>query len=91
MNGTLGNKKKNAVNEYIVALDPIVLILCVIVLVILLPVLLWLGITVLWIAVGLLGGTFTYFFLLNLFGIPAIAIIGGVALALMIWGALLRG
>lgn len=77
--------------DYFIALDPLLLILCVIVLVILLPVLLWLGIAVLWIAAGLLAGTFTYFFLLYLFGIPALAIIGGVAVALMIWGVLLRG
>ncbi|ABS64614.1 hypothetical protein Plav_3007 [Parvibaculum lavamentivorans DS-1] len=76
---------------YLFVLDPIALIAIVAVLVILLPVLLWLGITVLWITLGLLGGAFSYFFLLYLFGIPALAIIGGITVALMIWGALLRG
>lgn len=76
--------------EYFIALDPLLLIVIVILLVVLLPVLLWLGITVLWIALGLLAGTFTYFFLLYLFGIPVLAIVGGVAVAVLIWGALLR-
>ncbi|MEP2829072.1 hypothetical protein [Parvibaculum sp.] len=59
-------------------------------LIILLPVLLWLGITVLWIAAGLFAGTFVYFFLLYLFAIPILAAAGGIAVALMIWAALLR-
>lgn len=57
---------------------------------ILLPVLLWLGIAVLWIAVGLFAGVFVYFFLLYLFAIPILAAAGGIAVALMIWAALLR-
>lgn len=77
--------------EYFVALDPILLILCVVALVILLPVLLWLGIAVLWIAAGLFAGTFTYFFVLYLTGIPILAIAAGVIVAVMIWGALGRG
>lgn len=77
--------------EFIVTLDPILLILCVIALAILLPVLLWLGVAVLWIAAGLLAGTFTYFFVLYLFGIPLLAIAAGIIVAVMIWGALGRG
>ena len=58
--------------------------------IILLPLLLWLGITVLWIGAGLFAGTFVYFFLLYLLGIPLLAAAGGIAVALMIWAALLR-
>tara|TARA_R110002110_G_scaffold59726_3_gene168708 strand:- start:7927 stop:8166 length:240 start_codon:yes stop_codon:yes gene_type:complete len=76
--------------DYLVSLDPITLIIIVVLLVIFLPVLLWLGITVLWIAVGLFAGTFVYFFLLYLFHIPLLAIAGGVGIAIVIWGALLR-
>lgn len=71
--------------------DPISLIILVIVLILLLPALLWLGITVLWIGVGLLAGTFVYFFVLNLLGTPLLAAAAGIAVAIMIWAALLRG
>lgn len=76
--------------DYLVSLDPVTLIIMVVLLVIFLPVLLWLGITVLWIAAGLFAGTFVYFFLLYLFHIPLLAITGGVGIAILIWGALLR-
>ena len=78
-------------NETLVFTDPLSLIILVIVLIVLLPVLIWLGITVLWIAVGRFAGVFVYFFLLYLFGIPLLAAAAGIAVALMIWAALLRG
>lgn len=77
--------------ETLAAADPITLIILVIALIVLLPVLIWLGITVLWIAIGLFAGVFVYFFLFYLFGIPILAAAGGIAVALMIWAALLRG
>ena len=78
-------------NETLIFTDPLSLIILVIALIVLLPVLIWLGITVLWIAVVLFAGVFVYFFLLYLFGIPLLAAAGGIAVALMIWAALLRG
>ena len=78
-------------NGTLLIADPISLIILVVVLILLLPALLWLGITVLWIGVGLLAGTFVYFFVLSLFGMPLLAAAAGIAVALMIWAALLRG
>ena len=78
-------------NGTLLIADPISLIILVAVLILLLPALLWLGITALWIGVGLLAGTFVYFFVLSLFGRPLLAAAAGIAVALMIWAALLRG
>jgi hypothetical protein len=78
-------------NSYFIAADPIVLIALAILLIVLLPVVLWLGITIIWFAIGFFAGVFVYFFLLYLFGIPLVAIVGGILTALMVWGALGRG
>lgn len=78
-------------NDTIILLDPLGLIILALILIVLLPVALWLGITLLWVGAGFLAGTFIYFFILYLTGIPMLAIAAGIATAIMIWGALLRG
>lgn len=78
-------------NDTIILLDPLGLIILALILIVLLPVALWLGITLLWAGAGFLAGTFIYFFILYLTGIPMLAIAAAIATAIMIWGALLRG
>lgn len=77
-------------NENAIFADPVSFIILLILLIILLPIVLWLGITLLWVAAGLVAGTFVYFFVLYLFGIPLLATAAGIAVAVLIWAALLR-
>lgn len=74
----------------VIVSNPVLLVVLGIVLVALLPVWLFLGIVAIWMAVGLVVGSFVYWFILFLTGFQLLALVAGVATTIFIWVGLLR-
>lgn len=74
----------------VIVSNPVLLVVLGIVLVALLPVWLFLGIVAIWMAVGLVVGSFVYWFILFLTGFQLLALVAGVATTIFIWIGLFR-